>query len=610
MEKRTFQADAKQILRLVTHSIYSDRSIFLRELLSNASDAMDKSRIMGLKGEEITRSEDPKITVVFDEEAKTITITDTGIGMNEEEITQNLGTIAQSGTKAFAEQLEESEDLNNLIGQFGVGFYSAFMVADKVEVESKSAKPDSKTIKWISDGSDSYEIGEGTREEIGTQIVLHIREDSVEFLDENKLKSIINKHSEFVSWPIFLADEQINKEKALWLKNPSEVTDEEYKSFYKHISKDWEEPLGWIHVRTEGQINFSGIIFIPKKHSFQLDQLNYKVNLQLYQKRVKVLENADDLLPRYLRFTCGVIESDDVSLNVSREILQQTPAVERIRKNLTRKILQKLQSVAKENEEDYINFWKDSGTILKEGIPEESEKRKKELLNLLRFTTTESGEELRTFTQVKEGMKEGQDTIWYLTDVNKDIISSNPVLEGFKKRDWEVILFSDPVDEWIVMSTKEFDETPLKSVSHGDFEEEEDDDVDEETKTDRDNAEPLVQWLSDLFESEVESVRISKRLTDSPSILINQEGSMGANMEMLLKATNQSIGEQKRVLEINPSHPMVKTLARLNEEAKPGLEPFARLLLDHASISEGRLKDPTSFVKRLQALMEKAAANM
>jgi molecular chaperone HtpG len=609
MEKRTFQADAKQILRLVTHSIYSDRSIFLRELLSNASDAMDKARIVSLKGEEINRPEEPKITIQFDAENNTITITDGGIGMTEEEITENLGTIAQSGTKAFSEKLEEGEDLNNLIGQFGVGFYSAFMVADKVEVESKSARPNEKAVKWISDGSDSYEIGESEREEVGTQIILHMREDSSEFVEEFKLKEIINKHSEFVSWPIFLGEDQINKEKALWLKNPKEVTEDEYKAFYKHISKDWQDPLGWIHVRTEGELNFSGIIFIPKKHSYQLDQLNYKVNLQLFQKRVKVLENADDLLPRYLRFACGVIESDDVSLNVSREILQKTPAVEKIRKNLTRKILQKLQSIAKESDEEYLSFWKDSGSILKEGIPEESEKRKKELLSLLRFTTTTSEADLRTLSAVKEDLKDGQDTIWFLTDVNKDIISSNPVLEGFKKRDWEVILFSDPVDEWVVMSTNEFDGVPLKSVAHGDFDEEEEE-LDDETKKDRNEAEPLVQWLGDLFESEVESVRVSKRLTDSPSILINQEGSMGANMEMLLKASNQTISEQKRVLEINPSHPMVKTLARLNEEGKTGLEPFARLLLDHASISEGRLKDPASFVKRLQALMEKAAANM
>ena len=610
METRTFQADAKQILRLVTHSIYSDRSIFLRELLSNSSDAMDKARILALKGEEITRPESPKITVQFDAENKTITITDDGIGMSFDEITENLGTIAQSGTKAFAEKLEEGEDLNNLIGQFGVGFYSAFMVADKVTVESKSAHSNEHAVLWTSDGSDSYEIGEGTREDVGTQITLFMRDDASEFLDEFKLKTIINKHSEFVSWPIFIGENQINKEKALWLKNPSEVTEEEYKAFYKHVSKDWEEPLGWVHVRTEGELNFSGIIFIPKKHSFQLDQLNYKVNLQLYQKRVKVLENADDLLPRYLRFACGVIESDDVSLNVSREILQQTAAVKKIRTNLTRKILQKLQSIANENEEEYINFWKDSGTILKEGIPEEDDKRKKDILKLLRVSTTQSGNELRTLTAVKENLKEGQDSIWYLTDVNKDIIASNPVLEGFRKRDWEVILFSDPVDEWIVMSTREFDETPLKSVAHGEFDDEKDEDIAEDLKKDRNNAEPLVMWLGDLFESEVESVRISKRLTDSPSILINQEGSMGANMEMLLKASNHSISEQKRILEINPSHPMVKTLARLNEEGKTGLEPFAQLLLDHASISEGRLKDPSSFVKRLQVLMEKAAANM
>ena len=608
MEKHVFQADAKQILRLVTHSIYSDRSIFLRELLSNANDAMDKSRILSLKGEDITRAEEPKITVSFDEEASTITITDDGIGMTRDEIVENLGTIAQSGTKAFTEKLEEGADLSNLIGQFGVGFYSAFMVADKVEVQSRSAKPGSEAVFWTSNGSDSYELGEGSREVSGTEITLFIREDSKEFLNDNKLTEIIKKNSEFISYPIHLNEEQVNKEKALWRQNPSEVSDEEYKAFYKHISNDWQEPLGWIHVKAEGNINFSGILYIPKKHSFQLDQLNYKVNLQLYQKRIKVLDHADDLIPRYLRFVCGVVESDQVSLNVSREILQKTSVVEAIKSNLTRKVLQELSVIADESKEDYENFWSDSGVILKEGLPEENGKRKSKLLDLLRVKTTTSGEDLRSLQQLKEDLKEDQENIWYLTDVNKDLIASNPALEGFKKRDWEVILFSDPVDEWIVMSTQEYDETPLKSVSHGDFDD--DEDIDEETKQDRDNAEPLVNWLGDLFDSEVESVRVSKRLTDSPSIFINKEGAMGANMEMLLKASNQSISEQKRILEINPSHPMVKTLARLNEEGKTGLEPFARLLLDHASISEGRLKDPTSFVKRLQVLMEKAAENL
>ena len=608
MEKHIFQADAKQILRLVTHSIYSDRSIFLRELLSNASDAMDKARILSLKGEDINRADEQKITINFDEENKTITITDTGVGMSREEIIENLGTIAQSGTKSFTENLESESDINNLIGQFGVGFYSAFMVADTVEVHSKSTY-DKPAVKWVSDGSDSYELGDSDRTEVGTEVKLTLREDSEEFLSDFKLREIIKKHSEFVSWPIHLGEEQINQEKALWLRKPSEVTEEEYKAFYKHISKDWQDPLGWVHVKAEGELNFSGILFIPQKHSFQLDQLNYKINLQLYQKRVKILENADDLIPRYLRFVSGVIESDDVSLNVSREILQQTAAVEKIKRNLTRKVLQKIKKIAKENNEEYISFWKDSGTILKEGIPEEGEKRKKDLLELLRFETTTSEGDLRTLSEVKEDRKEGQEEIWYLTDVNKDIIASNPILEGFKKREWEVILFSDPVDEWVVMSTQTFDEVPLKSVAHGEFDED-DENLDEDTKKDRDQAEPLVEWLTDVFGAEVESVRVSNRLTDSPSILVNKEGAMGANMEMLLKAGNQMVTEQKRILEINPSHPMVKTLARLNEEGSTELEPFARLLLDHASISEGRLKDPSSFVKRLQILMEKAAQNL
>ncbi|MEC7987387.1 MAG: molecular chaperone HtpG, partial [Myxococcota bacterium] len=490
-----------------------------------------------------------------------------------------------------------------------VGFYSAFMVADKVEVETLSAKSNEKPLRWISEGGDSYSIGEGSKETRGTTIKLHIREDAKEFLDEYKLKDIVRKHSEFVQWPIFVKEEQVNKEKALWTKKPSEITEEEYKAFYKHVSNDWNDPLCWIHVQAEGKLTFSGIIYIPQKHSMQLDHMNYKVNLQLFQKKVKVLDHADDLLPRYLRFACGVIESNDVSLNVSREILQQTAAVESIRKNLTRKLLQKLKSVAQDDVESYNSFWEDSGHILKEGIPEEGEKRKKDLLKLLRCKTSTSSDALRSFDEIKEDMKEGQENIWYLTDINKDQISSRPILEGFKKKEWEVIFFSDPVDEWVVMQTKDYEETPLKSVAHGEFEEDEEN-QDEETKKDRSQAAPLMDWLSDLLSDEVEEVRMSSRLTDSPSILVNKEGALGANMEALLKASNQPLPESKQILEVNPSHPMVKTLARLNEEGKTGLEPFAKLLLDHASISEGRLKDPASFVKRLQALMEKAAQNL
>ena len=603
METRSFQADAQQILRLVTHSIYSDREIFLRELLSNASDALDKARFLSLQNEGLRTVEgDPGIRLSINEEEGLLIIEDDGVGMTEQEIVENLGTIAQSGTKKFFEQLEEKSDLETLIGQFGVGFYSAFMVADKVTVDSLSITPDAKAIRWVSNGGDSYDIGEGERTTRGTTITLQFSEEGKEFADKSKLQDIVQKHSDFVQWPITIEDERINQEAALWTRNPSEITDEEYNAFYKHITKDWQDPLCHIHIRAEGTLQFNAILFVPKKHSWQLDNLNYKVNLKLYQKRVKVLENANDLLPKNLRFVAGVVDSPDVQLNVSREILQQTNVVKSIRNQLAKKVLRKLIDVAKENPEEYTEFWSDMGYMLKEGIPD-NDKRQKDLLTLFRCKTTKSEGNWRSLGEIKEDMQEGQDAIWFLTDVDKEQIHRRPILEGFAKRDWEVLLLSDPVDEWVVMTVKDYEDVPLKSVAHGELPEEEEN---EEENIESKKVQPLVDWMNDLLEEDVSSVRISKRLTDSPSVLVNQEGSMGSNMESILKAANQDISESKRVLEINPGHPMVKTLARLNGNGETGLEPYAKLLLDHATIVEGKLKDPVSFAKRLQSLMERA----
>ena len=522
--------------------------------------------------------------------------------MTEQEIIENLGTIAQSGTKKFFEQLEEKSDLETLIGQFGVGFYSAFMVADKVTVDSLSIQSDATAIRWESSGGDSYAIGESERTTRGTTITIHFSEEGKEFADKAKLQDIVQKHSDFVQWPITIEDERINQEAALWTRNPSEITEEEYNAFYKHITKDWQDPLCHVHIRAEGTLQFNAILFVPKRHSFQLDNLNYKVNLKLYQKRVKVLENANDLLPKNLRFVAGVVDSPDVQLNVSREILQQTNVVKSIRNQLAKKVLRKLLDVAKENPEQYTEFWSDMGYMLKEGIPD-NDKRKNDLLKLLRCKTTKSDGEWRSLDEIKEDMQEGQEDIWFLTDVDKEQIHRRPILEGFAKRDWEVLLLSDPVDEWVVMTVKDFDDVPLKSVAHGELPEEEEN---EEENIESKKVQPLVDWMNDLLDDDVSSVRISKRLTDSPSVLVNQEGSMGSNMENILKAANQDISETKRVLEINPSHPMVKTLARLNGDGETGLEPYAKLLLDHATIVEGKLKDPVSFAKRLQSLMERA----
>jgi len=614
METHQFQADVQQILRLVTHSIYSDKEIFLRELISNASDALDAARFAALQDQELRTVEGaPAIRITVDKEASQIIISDDGIGLTAEQASKNLGTIAQSGTRAIAKMMEEQgASSENLIGQFGVGFYSAFMVAQTVEVHSLSAQPESEAIHWVSEGGESYTLETSERKERGTRIILHIQEECSEFLDEDRIKGIIRKHSDFVSWPILIGDERINQEEAIWSRNPSEVTTEEYNAFYKHISGDWSDPLVTIHVRADAPLQFNAVLFIPERRPWELDRMDYKTGLRLYQKRIKVLDHADELLPRYLRFARGVVDTPDIDLNVSREILQQTPVIQAIKKQLTRRLLKKLVELSNDNQEGYNSFWSEMGHILKEGISEadgsSSEKNKKRLVSLLRYPTTSSDGALRSLAEVKENMKEGQDAIWFFTSVNRDRIHAAPVLEGFRKRDWEVMLMTDPVDEWVTMHTQEFDEVPLKSAAHGELPEEDEENEDESES--RREALPLVSWMKDLLKEQVSEVRISNRLTDSPSVLVNQKGSMGANMENILKAANQEISETKRVLEINPEHPMVQTLAKLNTDGTTGLEPFARLLLDHAAIVEGQLKDPDGFSKRLQSLMAAAARGM
>lgn len=613
MDTHQFQADVRQILHLVTHSIYSDREVFLRELISNASDALDAARFESLQRDDLLSVEEPGIRISVDAEAGTITISDDGIGLTAEQATENLGTIAQSGTKALAAAIKErGEDASSMIGQFGVGFYASFMVADKVVVTSRSGLPEAEAIEWTSDGGEGYSLVSAERETRGTDIVLHLREDSAEFLDADKIQEIIKKHSEFVSWPVSMDGEQVNEQAALWTRDPREVTEEEYSAFYKHISGDWNEPLVTLHVRAEAPLQYQAILFVPARRPWELDRLDFKVGLKLYQKRIKILDHADALLPRFLRFVTGVVDSPDVDLNVSREILQQTAVVATIKKQLTSRVLKKLRDLTRDEDggaEKYNAFWGEMGHLLKEGIHEE-EGSKKLLTGLLRYPTTASGGDLRSLVELKESMVEGQDTIWYLTDVDKERIASKPVLEGFKQRDWEVMLMTDPVDEWVVMSIKDFEEVPLKSAAHGELPETDEEDLSEDEQKARTEATPLATWMGEMLSGDVEEVRLSSRLTDSPSVLVNKEGAMGANMENILKAANQQVMQDKRVLEINPEHPMVRTLARLNSDGSPGLEPFARLLLDHAQIAEGRVADPAGFAGRLQALMEKAASSM
>lgn len=639
MESHRFEADVRQILELVTHSLYSDREIFLRELISNASDALDRARFEAVKRDDLrAASGEPAIRVMVDKGASTITISDDGIGLTHDEALKNLGTIAHSGTKAFAEALKNrGQSADGLIGKFGVGFYSSFMIADKVVVDSLSAVPGEGAIRWTSEGGDAYTLEPGDRTERGTTITLHVRLGCDEFLEVEKLREIVRKHSDFVSWPIYVDGARGNQEAALWTRSPQEVKDEEYDAFYKHVSGDWDAPLIRLHVVADAPLQFQAVLFIPKRRPWEMDRLDFKPGLKLYQKRVKILENAESLLPRFLRFVRGVVDAPEVELNVSRELLQQTPVLRAIRAQLTKRLLKKLKEIANKDRETYETFWEEFGHIVKEGIAEENDSRDA-IIPLLRYRSTRSlaaptppapasdivdqdgnpaettpeaptASVWRSLTDVKAGLKDGQDAIWYLAEADKDRIANSPILEGFKKRDWEVLLLDDPVDEWVTMHVREFEGTPLKSASSGELpaDEKSDDPVAQKA---REQAEPLASWLHGLLSDKVADVRLSTRLTDSPAVLVDQEGAMSANLERILKAANQKVSGTRRVLEINPEHAMVKNLARLQGEGKDGMEPFALLLLDYANIAEGRLEDAEGFTKRLQSLLEKASANL
>ena len=600
-----FQAEVQQLLDLVIHSLYSDRDIFLRELVSNASDAIDRARFLGLQRTDLRAAAgEPQITVVFDKDKGTITVSDNGVGLTREQAVEHLGTIARSGTKAFAQKLKESGNTaEGLIGQFGVGFYASFMVAHRVEVSSLSAEPGAEPIHWESGGGGTFEVGPGTRADRGTDVVLHLKAESHEYLDGDKLREIVSKHSDFVQYPVDVDGTRANQESALWTRSPKEVKDEEYQAFYKHISHDWQNPLAWTHFRSEAPMEFGAVLFVPPNRPWDLDHPEVKRGLRLYQRRVLVLETADQFLPRYLRFVRGVVDAPEVSLNVSRELLQQTPAINAIKKQLVKRILRRLKEVSQDTPDTYTTFWENFGTALKEGVAEDHES-KDQLLPLLRFRTT-GGDEWRDLVQLKTSMKEGQDAIWYLTGQDLQRMKASPQLERFRKKGWEVLLLSDAVDEWVVMNLTEYDGVPLKSVARGDLPETEDDPIAEEA---RKSIEPFLGWLKTSLGDEVAEVRASKRLTDSPAVLVDSDHGMSGNMERILRAAHQEVGKARRTLELNPEHALVKRIAALHTAGKEeDASTLGRLLLDYAQLAEGAVQDVTGFAKRLSALMEKAA---
>ncbi|MCL4143249.1 UNVERIFIED_CONTAM: hypothetical protein GTU68_018327 [Idotea baltica] len=588
------------------HSLYSNKEIFMRELISNAADASDKLRFSALSNDALYEGDaDLKIKVAFDKEAKTITITDNGIGMNRQEVIENIGTIANSGTKKFFDNMtgDQSKD-SQLIGQFGVGFYSAFIVADKVTLRTRRAGDDADSgVEWQSEGKGDFTIETIDKAERGTEITLHLRDDQEEFLDSWRLKSCITKYSDHIDLPIMMAkepvpdedDETVNKATALWTQSKADVSDEDYKEFYKQISHDYQDPLSWSHNKVEGKTEYTSLLYIPSKAPFDLWDRERSQGLKLYVKRVFIMDDTDQLMPRYLRFIRGVIDTNDLPLNVSREILQGSKTIDSIRTASVKKVLSELAKMQKKDAEKYATFWKEFGQVIKEG-PGEDFANKDALAKLMLFASTETGSEDQTVTLADyvSRMIEKQDKIYYITAESFAAAKNSPHLEVFRKKGIEVLLLSERVDEWLTNSLTEFGDLDL-----GELADEEEKKAQEETDK---NFSDLVERIKTSLGDKVKDVRITHRLTDSPACLVVDDMDMSANLERMLKAAGQQVGGTKPIFEINPEHPMVVRLKDESDDTR--FEDWSSILFDQALLAEGgQLEDPASYVKRLNTLL-------
>lgn len=617
-ETLEFRTEVSEVLNLVIRSLYSNKEIFLRELVSNASDAAEKLRFEALGDDELYESDpDLRIRVSLDKDARTVTVTDNGIGMSRQEVMETIGTIASSGTKKFVEAItgDESED-NRLIGQFGVGFYSSYIVADKVTIETRRAGLTSEHgVRWESTGEAEYSIENIERPERGTSITLHLREEEDEFLDSWRLRSIISKFSDHVALPIQMLSEpteedaepeweQVNKGTALWMRPKNEITEEEYNTFYQHVSHDFSEPLAHVHNRVEGNNEYSSLLYVPSQAPYDLYDPNQKHGVKLYVKRVFIMDEGDKLMPRFLRFVKGVVDSDDLPLNVSREILQHNRKIDSIRGANVKRILGLLEKMAKNDAEKYQKFWEVFGTVLKEGPAEDSANAQR-IAGLLRFATTasDSSEQTTSFADYIERMQEGQDKIYYLTAETWQASKNSPHLEIFRKKGIEVLLLTDRVDEWLVSNLADFDGKALTSVARGDIDLEGDKESDdsEEKKDEKENA-VVLERLKEMLGDKVKEVRASSRLVDSPACLVADENDMSQNLARILKQMGQDAPESPPILEVNLDHLLVKRVA--DEEDETAFEDLASILFDQALLAEGgRLEDPGSFVKRLNQLL-------
>ncbi|SDY06356.1 molecular chaperone HtpG [Nitrosomonas sp. Nm33] len=625
-EHMSFQAEAKQLLKLMIHSLYSNKEIFLRELISNASDAADKLRFEGLTDIALYESDsDLKIRVSYDKEARTVTISDNGIGMSRQEVIDNIGTIAKSGTREFFNSLtgDQAKDAH-LIGQFGVGFYSAFIIADKVTLITRRAGLTAEHgVQWESTGEGDYTLETVEKKDRGTQIILHLRENEDELLSGLRIRSIIRRYSDHITLPIVMKkeewsqenneykitdeDETINQASALWARSKSEITKEQYEEFYKHVAHDFEPPLAYVHAKVEGKQEYTQLLYIPSRAPFDLFDRERRHGIKLYVKRVFIMDDAEKLLPNYLRFVRGIIDSNDLPLNVSREILQESKDIDNIRAGSVKKILGLVEDLANsDNEEDhekFKTFWKEFGQVLKEGVGEDYTNRER-IAKLLRFVSTHSDTDEQTVSldDYVARMKEGQEKIYYVTADNLKAARSSPHLEIFRKKGIEVLLLSERVDEWLVANLPEHAGKPLQSVAKGslDLGKLEDEAEKEEQEKEADEYKELTSKMKEVLGERIKDVRVTFRLTESPACLVVDTFDMSGNLERLLKSAGQKVPNTKPILEINPYHPMVQRLKF--EEAK--FSDWSNILFDQALLAEGgQLEDPASFVKRLNDLL-------
>ena len=619
-----FQAEVKQLLKLMIHSLYSNKEIFLRELISNASDACDKLRFEAIREPGLFGDDsDLKIRIAFDKTARTITISDNGIGMSRDEVVQNIGTIAKSGTREFFQQLsgDQAKDAN-LIGQFGVGFYSAFIIADKVTLVTRRAGAAAdEAVRWESVGEGDYTLEAASRAARGTDVILHLRAGEDEFLNSRQLKSVVRKYSDHITLPIVMKkeewdeekkeqkvtdeDEAINQASALWARSKNDITKEQYDEFYKHVSHDFEAPLAYSHARVEGKQEYTELLYIPAKAPFDLWDREQRHGIKLYVRRVFIMEDKGDLLPHYLRFVRGVVDSSDLPLNVSREILQESKDVDAIRAGCVKKVLGLLDDLAENDKEKYTKFWDEFGRVVKEGTGEDHS-NKDRIAKLLRFATTLDDSEKQTvsFADYVARMKEGQEKIYYVTADTFAAAKNSPHLEIFRKKGIEVILLSDRVDEWVVGHVTEFDGKQLQSVAKGDLDLGALADETEKKAQEKTNEEfkDLLTEIKSTLEGKVKEVRVTHRLTDSPACLVADADDLSGNLERMLKAAGQKVPDSKPILEINPSHPLIGKLK--GEQGKERFGDWCHILFDQSLLAEGgQIEDPAAFVKRLNGLM-------